>query len=82
MDKAAEHGGKLERMPGGFWIYRGAKLNGGVPEWYVGTSTVQALVKRGAMEYSEHKESRGGRFPIAAQIVKKDPASGRKNSQR
>ena len=28
MDKAAEHGGKLERMPGGFWIYRGAKLNG------------------------------------------------------
>ena len=70
---AQEHGGKLERLPGGFWTYSGCERrpNDGIPNWHVGTTTVQALVDRRRMVYSQHKTSRdgGGRFPVEAMIV-------------
>lgn len=61
--------GKAVRWPGGFWTYEGAKWNGNAPEWFVGTTTIQALVQRGELEYTKHQDSRrGGSFPIEASI--------------
>lgn len=64
-------GGKIVRHQGGYWTAPGpVSWNGGRPEgWYLGTSTVDGLVRRGELEYTEHREGRGGRFPIAAQAV-------------
>lgn len=53
---AMDSGGKLIRYPGGYWRGGGAG--------HVGTSTVEALVKRGVGSYSAWKESRRGKFPI------------------
>jgi hypothetical protein len=58
--------GKLIRFPGGYWAQ---------PTWirwhegWFGTSTVNALVKRGIAEYIEWKESKKGPpFPIAVTL--------------
>jgi hypothetical protein len=62
------HGGYLMRYPGGYWS---------VPDWhgrygwYVGTSTIQALVSRGVMEYSEWQEGKNYGFPIKATLTEK-----------
>ena len=56
-----EGGGKLHRFPGGFWRVAAAHS-----AWF-GTSTVQALVRRGAAEYTEwrrHGSGEGSQFPI------------------
>jgi len=65
------HGGRLERWPGGFWTYHGClrQPHTGYPTWSIGTTTVQALVKRGALQYVEWKENSSGRFPITAEIT-------------
>lgn len=54
------HGGELIRLAGGFWTYQGCprRSHDGVPHWYAGTSTIQALVARERMEYVEWKEGR------------------------
>jgi hypothetical protein len=58
-----ERGGEIVRFPGGFWTVE----PWGQKTW--GTSSVEALVKRGVLEYSEWKENRNGRFPIRARII-------------
>lgn len=60
---AQENGGKLVRHAGGFWC--GKNGRGGRT---FGTSTAQALVKRGAAEYTDWKESWGRKFPIELTI--------------
>jgi hypothetical protein len=62
------HGGKLVRLPGGFWSWPDCPRHAhdGVPHVYWGTSTVQALVARKELEYVDWRDGRGGRFPIAA----------------
>lgn len=50
---ASVHGGQLVRRPGGYWTYRGCPSRGKVPEWYVGTNTVHALIMRGCVEVTE-----------------------------
>ena len=69
---AEAHGGKLERLPGGFWTYPGCPryAHNGNPHESYGTSTIAALVARGRMKYVEWKEGRNGRFPIAAEVVR------------
>lgn len=66
LDLANQHGGELVRYVGGYWAPRNLglhpSLNGSE---YHGSSTVQALVTRGHAEYSEHREGRNGKFPIA-----------------
>lgn len=53
----------LHRHPGGFWMnQRGVGLS-------YGTKTVQALVARGLAEYTEWKDGRNGRFPIALKLT-------------
>lgn len=57
------NGGNITRYPGGFWYPDG---NG---KTSYGTTTVEALVKRGALEYCEWKESHARKFPIKAKTV-------------
>jgi hypothetical protein len=53
--KARLHGGILERLPGGFWTYPGCHREQkgsmitylGIPDWWVSTHTIKALVARG-----------------------------------
>jgi len=61
---------KLVRLPGGYWTHVGVKMNGSSPEWWCGTTTIEALVKRKRMTYSGWQERRnsGGRFPIEASV--------------
>ncbi len=68
-------GAKLVRLPGGFWTHVGAKWNGSAPEWYAGTTTIEALVKRGRMTYSAWQERRKnrGRFPVEASVTEATP---------
>lgn len=63
---AAKHGGELFRHPGGFWrCYEvGAKPAG--PDFSKGT--VEALVRRGAMQFCGWEYSRGQRFATRARL--------------
>lgn len=67
---AHDHGGKLIRYVGGYWSWEGVSRNhNGAPVEYVGTPTIEALVSRGRMKYTEWKAGRNGRFPIAVEIA-------------
>lgn len=62
---AKKHGGKIRRYQGGFWAN---------PERFehptFGTTTIEALVKRNVMFYSEWKENRSGsKFPVEATLT-------------
>ena len=75
-----DHGGELVRHAGGFWTYPGCprRPHDGVPEWYVGGTTVQALNVRGALAYTEWRPGRRGEFPIRAAVTAEYSAAGRK----
>lgn len=62
---AIEHGGKLKRFPGGFWC--GGDLAARSWPWF-GTATVEALVKRGAMAYTDWIVGTRTRFPVEATV--------------
>ena len=63
---ACNHGAKLIRFPGGFWAAEGWVLHQG--RWF-GTSTVEALVARGRMEYTKWQAGKRGRFPVEASVA-------------
>ena len=65
-DYAIIRGGKIVRHPGGFWAR--AEWTGR-DEVSFGTTTIEALVSRGAARYTQWKENRNGRFPIEAEMV-------------
>jgi hypothetical protein len=69
LGETIERGGKLVRYVGGYWSTAGIERNAGVPIWYVGASTVQALERRGRLRYTDWQEGRRGRFPIGAEVV-------------
>lgn len=73
LNHAVCNGGILERRPGGFWMLPSADY---LKATSFGTPTVEALVKRGRMEYSEWKDGKRGKFPIRAQVVT-SPSGGR-----
>jgi hypothetical protein len=59
----AANGGRLVRLPGGFWTYPGCPVESrpygdDVPTDYVRTNTVRALVVRGELVETEHRTSR------------------------
>lgn len=56
--------GFLERRPGGFWTYPGCSWCGNAPQWYVGTSTINALIDRELVTVAQWQEGRRGQFPI------------------
>lgn len=65
-----EKGGRLTRRQGGYWCIPGAPLSqwGTLPSWWASTPTIEALVRRGYMRYTDWQEGRKGKFPIAAEI--------------
>ena len=68
VDHARQHGGILERFPGGYWSEPGRtqwNLGGAVT---FGTSTIAGLVARGVAEYTEWKEGRSGNFPVKVRL--------------
>lgn len=68
VDWMKSHGGTITRYPGGFWWIENA--TGKTVHQAYGTSTVQALVRRGVAEYCEWKGNAAGRFPIKARLRK------------
>lgn len=86
---AADHGGTLVRLPGGFWTWDGCPVEsrpwGDVPTEWARTNTVKALVKRGALVETEHRQSRAisgtpHEFAVAVAIachcMTEDPGDG------
>lgn len=67
LTQITENGGQVTRLQGGFWV---TNPDGATRSW--GTVTVEALVKRGHLEYFGWRDGRNGSFPIAARI----PATG------
>lgn len=65
LDAMKKHGG-LKRLPGGFWIRPSAPTFAG--ESWFGTTTMEALVKRGVAKYTEWTGD--PRFPIRVEAVK------------
>jgi len=69
-----DRGGVLARRSGGYWTppgspYRGAK--GGLPyDWWIPSSTVLALIKRGLFEVTQSGERWGGhKFPLEVRLA-------------
>lgn len=60
---AMRNNGKITRFPGGFWI---ASDKWSQPQF--GTPTIQALVSRGVMKYTQWQEGKS-RFPIEATVI-------------
>lgn len=58
----ANHDGYVRRYPGGFWRCHDYDSS-------LATPTIEALVKRKLLEYSDWKDGRNGRFPVAAIIT-------------
>lgn len=67
---AKERGGKLVRHQGGFWSDKGWNKDSGI-EWF-GAQTVESLVKRGYMRYSQNQYNKRGAFPVEAELVKQN----------
>lgn len=68
-----DRGGKIVRHQGGYWTEPGAVMSGTIChpfDWWLGTSTVEGLVRRGELTYTEHREGRNGSFPIAASVTR------------
>ncbi len=64
---ARDNGGVLVRYPGGFWAVPNTPVINGVPDPYFGTTTIHALMTRGAVEVIE-RLPRGD--PLRVQIRK------------
>lgn len=74
LDVARQHGGRLERWSGGFWTYPGCASQTKnlpmptlVPDWYVSTHTIHALIDRGVMRVS--KRAHGDGYTIEVEAV-------------
>jgi hypothetical protein len=64
---AKEHGG-LVRQPGGSWVAPKDENDWSWSRVRFGGSTINGLVKRGLLVFTEHRDGRNGRFPIRAAI--------------
>lgn len=70
LDFAMESKGELVRYQGGFWAPRGMPMQPhGAPADYVNTTTIEALVARGKLKYTEFRTGRNGEFPIAVAVA-------------
>jgi hypothetical protein len=67
-----EHGA-IHRHQGGFWAKPDWVLHHGI---YFDGSTMNALVTRKVVEYTEWRDGRGGKFPIKAALCSALPGDG------
>lgn len=64
-----DHGGVIVCHAMRVWSYPGCpRRERGKPEWYVSSSTVDALVRRKRLEYVQHSKG-SRRHPIRARVV-------------
>lgn len=68
LKEAVDFGGRLVRLPGGYWTYPGCPWAGSAPSFNVGTKTIEGLRARGHLVYTEWKRGKSGWFPIAAAL--------------
>lgn len=66
-----DHGGIIERKPGGFWTYPECPCPG-IWEWWAGSTTIGALVRRNELRWTEWQSGKRGKFPIRAELSKSD----------
>lgn len=73
VDFAKENGGHLHRHQGGFWAKQDASFTSvGSKDTWFGATTIEALVLRGQMEYTDFVTSRAyGKFPVRASVINK-----------
>lgn len=68
--KGREHGGRLVRLPGGFWTYPDCPARDShgysVPEWSISAHTIKALLARGLVEAETY--ARNG-FLVAVKVM-------------
>ena len=72
-----DKGGKIVRQQGGYWTLPGAVRSAVIGhefDWWLGTPTVEGLIRRGELEYTEWRDGKSGRFPIAAERKAADSA--------
>lgn len=70
IDDMREAGGEFVRYQGGYWAARnGPRACDGIPRPNYGSSTVQAIIDRGEATYTEWRDGRNGRFPIAIKLT-------------
>jgi len=71
VELAREHGGKLKRLPGGFWV--GANdadvYDRNVVKHWFGTQTIRACVKRGVLNETAFAQTRYGAFCVGVTVV-------------
>lgn len=65
LDFMKSSGGKIHRHAGGYWTC-GNLISF---ENSFGSTTVQALVDRSLVQFTEHRDGRYGRFPITAELM-------------
>ena len=65
MEYMQSHGNEIFRHPGGFW----AEPNWTRGEINFSTQTVYGLFYRLLIEFTEHRENRGGKFAIRARLI-------------
>lgn len=70
LDALKEHG-KLVRYRGGFWSTVNAELDPieKWPKWYIGTKTIDALIRRNLIAGTGQKESGYGPFFVEVQLL-------------
>lgn len=67
---AYEHGGRLVHFVGGYWSWPDCpRDHNGVPVEHFGTSTVQGLIRRERLAYSQWRDGRHQRFPVEATVT-------------
>ena len=71
LDEAMKAGGRLVRHQGGYWTPPGVTMRGGGSpfDWWASTPTINALVARGRMHFTELREGRNGSFPVAVEVI-------------
>jgi hypothetical protein len=69
--------GKLIRYPGGYWAAE--HWERWITPWY-GTSTIEALVIRGLAIYTEWKQGRPNKFPVAMELTKAGWSMSKENN--
>lgn len=65
LELIAKHG-ELSRFSGGYWNFKDCenpKVN------YVGTLTIQSLIRKGIVKPSEYKNSHAGTFPVSVRLI-------------
>jgi hypothetical protein len=67
LEMALSGNNRLYRHPGGYWTQHRSRFRYTDPSHASGT--IDAVVIRGCMRYTLHKEGRNGKFPIEAQIT-------------